>query len=197
MIIKSVEFTGSAVDPKQYPIDRLPEIVLCGRSNVGKSTFINTMLNNSKLARVSSTPGKTRLINFFRINNGFYLVDLPGYGYAKVSYDLQDDFKVRIEKYISNRPVIKAAVILMDLRREPNEQDHQIVEYFQAKWIPTIIVLTKADKLSNNERFKQLEIIRKSFPEMAPERFYVYSSVTKENLDVIWTVLENQINRKS
>jgi len=197
MIIKTVEFTGSAVEPKQYPIDRLPEIALCGRSNVGKSTFINTMLNQHKIARVSGTPGKTRLVNFFRINNAFYFVDLPGYGYAKVSYDLMDDFKVRIEKYLEFRTVLKAAVILLDMRRVPNENDHLIHNYFVSKKVPVVFVLTKSDKLSNNERAQQIQVIRKSFPDVLPERFYVYSSVTKENVDVIWTILENQINRKS
>jgi len=196
MIIKSVEFFGSAVSPRQYPADRLPEVVLCGRSNVGKSSFINAILNNHKIARVSSTPGKTKLINFFRVNEAFYLVDIPGYGYARVSSDEQDEFQTRIEGYLYLRPTLKAAVLLLDLRRIPNEDDLTMIAYFQSKFIPMVFVLTKADKLSNNERLNQLKAIQKALPDHNPEQFILFSSLTKENVDTVWNVLEKRMADK-
>jgi GTP-binding protein len=196
MIIKTVEFMGSAVEKHQYPTDKLPEIVLCGRSNVGKSSFINAMLARHKIARVSGTPGKTRLVNFFKINDAFYFVDLPGYGYANVSYAEQGEFKVRIEKYLEFRPTLKAAVLLLDIRRIPNADDHMLLEYFKAKFVPVVIVLTKADKLSNNLRFTQIAAIRQSMPDIDPARFIVFSAVTKENVEAVWQLLENRLNSK-
>ncbi|HRY78483.1 MAG TPA: ribosome biogenesis GTP-binding protein YihA/YsxC [Candidatus Izemoplasmatales bacterium] len=193
MIVKQVHFFGSAVSTSQYPADGLPEIVLCGRSNVGKSSFINTMLNQRKIARVSGTPGKTRLINFFRVNEAFYFVDIPGYGYAQVSQGEQEAFRERIEMYLSRRPTLRAAVLLLDLRRIPNADDHSLIDYIRARGIPLYFVLTKADKLSNNERFRQIRAIYSALPEIEPSAFHVFSSVTKENVDGVWAALEPRL----
>ncbi|MFA5381319.1 MAG: ribosome biogenesis GTP-binding protein YihA/YsxC [Candidatus Izemoplasmatales bacterium] len=195
MIIKTVEFYGSAVERHQYPIDNLPEVVLCGRSNVGKSSFINAMLNMKKIARVSSTPGKTRLVNFFLINKQFYFVDLPGYGYAHVSFDNQDDFKTRVEKYLDFRPQLKVAVLLLDVRRNPNADDLMMYAYFKAKIVPVVFILTKADKISSNDRFKQIACIRQMFPAEKADQFILFSATTKENIKPIWEALEKQITQ--
>jgi GTP-binding protein len=148
-----------------------------------------------KIARVSSTPGKTRLVNFFLINNNFYFVDLPGYGYAHVSFDNQDDFKTRVEKYLDFRPQLKAAVLLLDIRRVPNPDDLMMYAYFKAKIIPIVFILTKADKITNNDRLKQIASIRQVFPAEKTEQFILFSATTKENVTQIWDILEKRITK--
>jgi GTP-binding protein len=195
MIVRQVHFFGSAVSPSQYPADGLPEIVLCGRSNVGKSSFINAMLNQRKIARVSGTPGKTRLINFFRVNEAFYFVDIPGYGYAQVSQSEQEAFRERIEAYLSRRSTLRAAILLLDIRRIPNADDQALIEYIRARGIPLYFVLTKADKLSNNERFRQIRAIQTALPDIDPSAIRLFSSVTHENVEAVWTMIEPRLSR--
>ncbi|OQX93601.1 MAG: hypothetical protein B6I17_02205 [Tenericutes bacterium 4572_104] len=194
MILKTVEFIISAVEKNQYPKDNLPQIVLTGRSNVGKSSFINTMLQRKNIARTSQTPGKTRLINFFLINKQFYFVDIPGYGYANVSKKQIMEFKVIIERYLQNKS-ITLAVLLLDIRRIPNEDDLLMYNYFKELGIETLIVLTKTDKLSNNKKFNQIQKIKKTIKPRETDKLITFSSITKENREKIWAFLEEHISR--
>ncbi len=196
MIIRDVAFIGSAVQKSQYPKDNLPQIVFSGRSNVGKSTFINAMLNRKKIARVSQTPGKTRLINFFLINSDFYFVDIPGYGYANVSKKQLLEFQEIIEAYLQC-PDISLAVLLLDIRRIPNEDDLLMYEYFKAMGFETLLVLTKADKLSNNQKATQKRKIKQIMNPREGDKLITFSSITNENKDHIWDLIEENTKRWS
>ncbi|HQN74643.1 MAG TPA: ribosome biogenesis GTP-binding protein YihA/YsxC [Bacillota bacterium] len=195
MILKSVKFITSAVKKSDYPDDELAHVVFAGRSNVGKSSFINSLLNVKNIARVSQTPGKTRLINFFLVNETFYLVDIPGYGYANVSHNELIRFANMIDEYLTH-PKIKIAVLLFDIRRVPNQDDLLMYQYFRSINTKTLIILTKADKLSNNQRVKQINLIKKSLPNIMNEEIITYSTKTKENQDKIWSVLETSLEVK-
>ena len=193
MIIRSIDFIGSAVNPSQYPNDEFPEIVLSGRSNVGKSSFINAMLNHKKIARVSQTPGKTRLINFFLINKEFYFVDIPGYGYANVNKDMQLAFQSMIETYLNQSSKLKLAVLLLDIRHTPTGDDFLMNSYYKSRGIPVMYVLTKADKLSNNQRSKAIKAIKTKLDFQEQDKWFLFSSVTKENREIIWDSIEQSI----
>ena len=188
MKIKSAKFITSAVDPSVYPKDNLPQIVFAGRSNVGKSSFINSMLNIKNLARVSQTPGKTRLLNFFLINEQFFFVDIPGYGYAKASKVQLLDFSKMIEEYFASGN-ISLGVLLLDSRRIPSEDDLLMYEYFKATKKKLLIILTKADKLSNNQLFNQKRLIKQSLGLEKSEMLLEYSTNSKVNHDLIWNLL--------
>lgn len=148
MIIKNPKFEISAVGPKQYPKNNLHEIVLVGKSNVGKSSFINTMINRKKLARTSSEPGKTRQINFYNIDDSFYFVDLPGYGYSKMSKKEQEQVGHFIEEYLFNRKQISLIIFLIDIRHSPTENDKLMYNYIISSGLPFIILANKADKIA-------------------------------------------------
>lgn len=193
MIIRSYEFVTSAVSVSQYPKDNLPEIVLVGRSNVGKSSFINAMLNHNKIARVSQTPGKTRLINFFRVNQAFYFVDIPGYGYAKVSYAEKENFQSLIEKYLLSTQKLKFAVQLLDIRHKPTADDQMMIQFFHQLEVPILYVLTKADKLSNNQRAKAVKVIKENIKLREDEKMILFSSETKENRDLLLDEIETRL----
>ncbi len=193
MIVKSIEFFGSAVNPKGYPTDNLPQIILAGRSNVGKSSFINAMLNNNKVARVAKAPGKTRLLNFFNINHQFYFVDVPGYGYANVSKDQLMQFQHMIETFLVVSQNIAMAVLLLDIRHEPTDDDRQMYYYLKNRGLPVVIILTKADKLSNNGRASQKAKISKSIELVGGDVLYPFSSVTKTETPMIWQQIESMI----
>jgi len=196
MILKSVTFYGSAVTESQYPKDNLPQIVFSGRSNVGKSSFINGMLNRKNIARVSQTPGKTRLVNFFLINERFYFVDIPGYGYANVSKQQILDFQVMIENYLHNG-FISLCVLLLDIRRVPNEDDQLMYDYFKALGKEVLIVLTKSDKLSNNQAAAQKKKIKASLDMRDQDKVISFSSETMLNRDSIWELIEDNVMRYS
>jgi len=151
MKILSAEFVTSAAGPGQFPADARPQIAFAGRSNVGKSSIINALLNRKSLVKTSSTPGKTQLINFFIINKQFYFVDLPGYGYAAAPRSVVDAWAPMIESYLKDSPEVRAVVVLLDSRREPDERDQRLVEWLQHYGIPAIYALTKADKLKRHE----------------------------------------------
>ena len=151
MIIKNAQFKISAVSPKQYPDDNLPEIVLVGKSNVGKSSFINTMINRKKLARTSSEPGKTRHINFYNMDDIFYFVDLPGYGYSKMSKTEQEKVGKFIEEYLFNRKNISLIVFLLDIRHNPTANDKLMYDYILNSRLPFIIIANKADKIATTK----------------------------------------------
>ena len=195
MIIKTSEFICAAVKPSQYPPEGVPEIAFTGRSNVGKSSLINLILNRRKLAKVSATPGKTRTINFFSINGGeFRLVDLPGYGYAKVSKAETADWGKMMESYLSKRGGLKVVIQLVDSRHAPTAQDKQMYEYLRYYGLDGIVAATKADKLSGSELHRNLAVIRKELQLTADDALIPVSALkrtgTEELLDRIGKELE-------
>jgi len=188
MLIKSAEFVTSAVRPEQYPAEGLPEVAFAGRSNVGKSSLINTLVSRKKLVLTSSTPGKTRLINFFRVNDALMFVDLPGYGYARVSEDERRKWRPMIERYLSHRENLKAVVVILDIRRTPNEDDAQLLDWLALREIPSVLVVTKADKLSKTGRGKQLKIIAGAL-ETDPDELVLFSSTSRQGREELWRIL--------
>lgn len=182
--IKNSDFVTSAVKKDQYPVTGLPEIAFVGRSNVGKSSIINALTNRRKLAKVSQTPGKTRLINFFEINNNeLYLVDLPGYGYAKVSKTEKASWGNTIETYLSDREELKRVVLLVDSRHKPTADDIQMHEWIKFYGYDEVIIATKSDKLSNNELRKNEKVIRDTLKLGKEDKLYFFSSVNKKGKD--------------
>jgi len=192
MKLTSSEFIISAIDKKNYPKDGFPQIVFAGRSNVGKSSFINSLLNFKNIARVSQTPGKTRLINFFLINKSFYFVDIPGYGYAKVSQAEMVKFATMIDEYLQSKQAA-LAVLLLDIRRVPSEDDHLMYDFFKSFGYNVLLVLTKADKLSNNSITKQIKIIKETIQPREEDILIEYSTQTKVNHDTIWDIIESYV----
>jgi GTP-binding protein len=189
----NAEFIGSAVKKEQYPEDMLPELVLLGRSNVGKSTFINTVLNRKSLARVGSTPGKTRLINFFLVNKLFFFVDLPGYGYAKVSKEEQLGWKKIIENYLYNREHIKMYILILDSRHKPNENDILMFNWILHTGLSYLVIANKADKLSKNELSNNVNIIKNTFKMVNTDFIIPFSSKTKLGKDKSIELIEKYI----
>ena len=188
MIIRSAKFVCSAVTPGQYPPDDLPEVAFAGRSNVGKSSLINKILNRKKLVRTSKTPGRTQLLNFFEINELWRFVDLPGYGYAKVPIEVQKRWRPMVESYLTTRVNLRGMVWLLDIRREVSKEDLTLWDWLQAKQVTVIIVITKADKLSKNKRNKQAASIAKSLGRKAQELIQ-FSATSGEGKDEIWQEL--------
>ncbi|MBR6473103.1 MAG: YihA family ribosome biogenesis GTP-binding protein [Firmicutes bacterium] len=179
MIIKKAELEAVAVKPSQYPEDNLKEIAFAGRSNVGKSSLLNLLTNRKSLARVSGSPGKTRTINFYRINDGFRIVDLPGYGYAKASKALTEGWGEMMEKYLQSRQNLKVVDQLIDIRHEPSKQDIQMYDYLRYYGLDGLVVLTKADKVSRNEMNKNTAMIRKAL-KLEPEDVTIPVSALKK-----------------
>lgn len=182
--IKNSDFVISAVKREQYPVTGLPEIAFVGRSNVGKSSIINALTNRKKLAKVSQTPGKTRLINFFIINGDeFYLVDLPGYGYAKVSKTEKASWGKTIETYLNGRQELKRVVLLVDSRHKPTADDIQMHEWIKFYGYDEVVIATKSDKLSNNDLRKSEKVIRETLNLSKEDKLYFFSSVHKKGKD--------------
>ena len=180
MKITSVDFTTSAVRRSQYPTDKKPEFLLVGRSNVGKSSFINTLVNRKSLARISSIPGKTQTLNFYLINETFYLVDVPGYGFAKVSKQLKNKFGLIIEDYLKERDNLKMVFMLIDFRHKPTNDDVLMYEYLKYYNIPVTVVATKSDKVSKNNYDKNKKIIKETLKLIDDDDLVLFSSVDKE-----------------
>ena len=178
MQIDSVELSNIAVRISQYPTDNLPEFLLVGRSNVGKSSFINTLINRKNFARTSSMPGKTQTLNFYLINDYFYLVDAPGYGYAKVNKQLKNKFGLIMEDYLEGRENLKMVFMLVDFRHKPTEDDVLMYKYLKHYNIPVTVICTKLDKVSKNAHAKQINLISKTL-EIEKEELILFSSVTK------------------
>lgn len=183
MIIKNAEFIISAVERHQYPTEGRKEVAFVGRSNVGKSSLINTIVNRRGLVKVSGVPGKTRLINFFLINNDFYFVDLPGYGYAKVSKTEKEKWGKILEKYLVNRECLKKIVLLVDSRHKPTEDDILMYKYIKYHNYEVIIAATKVDKLGKNEIPKNLKIIRETLGLESTEKIIKFSSLKKVGVE--------------
>ncbi|HAR85981.1 MULTISPECIES: ribosome biogenesis GTP-binding protein YihA/YsxC [unclassified Clostridium] len=180
MEIKQAEFKTSAVKPTQYPEDGMCEIAFVGRSNVGKSSLINTLTNRRKLVKVSGTPGKTRLINFFTINNKLYFVDLPGYGYAKVSKSEKATWGKMMEQYLINRPELKKVVILVDCRHKPTGDDIMMYEWIKHYGYEVIVVATKKDKLTKSELQRSAKVIKETLKLGKEDKLLFFSSLKKE-----------------
>ena len=193
MIIKNAEFKISAVSPKQYPTDGLPEIVLVGKSNVGKSSFINTMLNRKKLARTSSEPGKTRQINFYNVNDSFYFVDLPGYGFSKMSKVEQEKVGAFIEEYLQNSKNIALIVFLIDIRHNPTENDKLMYNYAIQTEKPFIIIVNKADKIAVTKVDDSVKALQNILNPLQDLTFIPFSSERKIYTDTAWQIIEQFI----
>jgi len=192
MIIKSADFVTSAVRPVQYPESSLPEIAFAGRSNVGKSSLINTLVNRKRLVKTSSTPGRTQLINFFIINQTFYLVDLPGYGYARVPASVQKKWGPMVERYLKERTGLQAVTLIMDIRRTPRAEERNFIDWLQLYRIPTIPVLTKVDKLSKTRQNKQVGLIASAL-DIDREQLTLFSAKSRQGKDRLWTLLKDHI----
>lgn len=188
-IIKS-DLHAIAVNKSQYPQDHLPEIALAGRSNVGKSSFINSMINRANLARTSGKPGKTRTINFYIINDCFRFVDLPGYGYAQVSKTEKDKWGKIIELYLTERKNLKEVILIVDIRHEPTEQDLQMYQWILSFGYRGLVLATKADKISKGNYQKQIKIIKDKLGVKDTSLIIPYSADKKINKDKVWQILE-------
>lgn len=195
MEIKQSEFIKSAVSKEQYPDDERIEIAFVGRSNVGKSSLINSLTRRRKLAKTSNTPGRTRLINFFLINNSIYFVDLPGYGYAKVSAVEKEKWGAMIENYLTTRKQLKKVILLIDSRHKPTKDDVLMLDWIRYYKHEFVIVCTKSDKLSNNELAKNKKIIRETLKIDSKDNILFYSSATNQGRDELLKLIfeEEQI----
>lgn len=197
MEIKQSEFIISAVNKEQYPTDGRCEIAFVGRSNVGKSSLINSLTNRRKLAKTSGTPGKTRLINFFLINNDFYFVDLPGYGYAKVSKSEQVNWGNMMDKYLNNREELKGIMLLVDCRHKPTSDDVTMYNYIKYYGYMPIIIATKSDKITKNELRKSEKVIKDTLNLDKDEKIYYFSSLKKQGIEEVLQKIEDVINYKA
>ena len=193
MIIKNPQFEISAVKPSQYPNNDLPQIVLVGKSNVGKSSFINSMLNRKKLARTSSEPGKTRLINFYNVDDNFYFVDLPGYGYAKVSLEAKEKWGKMVEKYLKKSSQLKQVFLLIDIRHDPSANDKMMYDWIVSNGYHPVIVATKLDKIKRSQHAKQIKAVRTGLGLSADDILIPVSSQTKQGIPELWDVIEQFI----
>ena len=193
MQVKNPQFEISAVNPKQYPKNDLPQIVLVGKSNVGKSSFINTMINRKKLARTSSEPGKTRQINFYNIDQKFYFVDLPGYGYSKMSKQEQVKVGNFIEEYLSKTDKISLIIFLIDIRHNPTENDKLMYNYIISTNRPFILVANKADKIAPTKVLDTCYFLQKEINPLMDATILPFSSEKKIYTDEVWEVIEKYI----
>lgn len=191
MKIRKVELESVAAKPIQYPEEGLTEIALAGRSNVGKSSLINTLINRNNFARTSGQPGKTQTINFYNINGEFRIVDLPGYGYAKVSMTERQRWADMIEKYLTTRESLKEVVLLLDIRHEPGEHDKMMYDWIKSFGYKGYIIATKADKISKGQWQKHTSIIKKSLEVTSVDLIIPFSSAKKLNVEKVWKIIEN------
>ncbi len=189
MIIKSTSFIKGAVYPDQYPASDFPEIAFAGRSNVGKSSLINVLVNRKSLVRTSSTPGRTQCINFFDVNNSMMLVDLPGYGFARVPIAVRKQWGPMMQTYLSKRRNLRGVVLILDIRRIPCAEDKSLLQWLGSYSIPVIPVITKCDKVSKNEKNRQSDIIARSLG-LDNKRLAYFSALSKEGKDGLWEKIE-------
>ena len=192
MLIKNPKFEISAVSPKQYPANGLPEIVLVGKSNVGKSSFINTMINRKKLARTSSEPGKTRQINFYNMDNKFYFVDLPGYGYSKMSKQEQIKVNHFIDEYLHIRKNISLIILLIDIRHLPGSNDRLMYDYIINSGLPFMVITIKADKIAVTKVDDTVKVIQKDLNPLCDFTFLPFSAERKIYTEKVWEIIEKK-----
>ena len=190
MKINSVELSISAVRQSQYPTDNKPEFLLVGRSNVGKSTFINSIIERRNYARTSSKPGKTQTLNFYNVNNDFYLVDVPGYGYASVSKERQQKFGMMIEEYLTNRENLKEVFLLIDFRHKPTNDDLLMYNFLKYYDLSVTIILTKVDKIGRTLREKQLQLIKDTLNIKEEDKYILFSSTTKLGKNDVTSIID-------
>ncbi len=193
MQIKTVEKPITIVDEKDYPSGDLPEFLFVGRSNVGKSSLINSLLGRKNIAYTSQNPGKTRTLNFYRINERFHIVDVPGYGYARVSKKQRAEFAMMIERYLTTRENLRHIFVLVDLRHSVSEDDLLMTEYLGHLGLPFTILATKADKISKNQRPRHMKTLQKELSLSDATEIIPYSSVTHENKDRILSLIEHHL----
>ncbi|MBW2491608.1 MAG: YihA family ribosome biogenesis GTP-binding protein [Deltaproteobacteria bacterium] len=192
MIITSAEFIKSAVKPSQYPASGSPEIAFAGRSNVGKSSLINTLVNRKHLVKTSSTPGRTQLINFFLINKTISFVDLPGFGYARVPESVRKSWGPMIETYLKTRKPLKGVVLIMDIRRIPGMQELNFIDWLHYFNIPSILILTKSDKLSKIKQKNQHLAVAKAL-NVNEDELILFSAKSRMGKDDVWNAIERLI----
>src|SRR5699024_6317400 len=185
MKVTKAEIEISAVSKAQYPRTNLPEIALAGRSNVGKSSFINCIIGRKNLVRTSSKPGKTRTLNFYTINDSFYFVDVPGYGYAKVSKKEREKWGRMMEEYFETRNELRLVVLIVDIRHQPTKEDIQMYDYVNYLELPLLVIATKLDKLPKNKRQTHLQQVKKAFSQEEDVVVIPFSAETSENKDVV------------
>ncbi|MFH0813757.1 MAG: ribosome biogenesis GTP-binding protein YihA/YsxC [Pseudomonadota bacterium] len=195
MKITSAEFIKSTFQPQDYPPDSLPEVAFAGKSNVGKSSLINTLVNRKKLAHTSSTPGRTQSINFFRINQKITFVDLPGYGFAKVPLAIKRQWKPMVETYLQSRKNLYLVVVILDCRRESSSDDISLLEWLKFHNIPLAVVLTKIDKVSHNQKTKQKALIKKSFS-LEESQIVLFSAVSGEGKEDLWKKILSHVSTR-
>jgi GTP-binding protein len=195
MKVNQAEFVISAVGPSQYPEDALPEIALAGRSNVGKSSLINRMLGRKNLARTSSQPGKTQTLNYYRINEDLYFVDLPGYGYAKVSKTERERWGKFIESYLLNRETLKLVLLLIDLRHPPTKDDQAMYGWLKHNGVPVCVVTTKADKIPKGKWQKHAKIVRETLGMDKGDTLQLFSSEIGLGKDELWSLLDRLVEQ--
>lgn len=191
-----VSLYRTAVRRSQYPEDNLPEFILLGRSNVGKSSFINTLSNRKNLARISSKPGKTATLNFYRVDNSLYLVDVPGYGYADTSKEEIRKFGLMIEEYLEKRDNLKRVFLIVDLRHKPTDDDVTMYNYLKYYQIPVTVIATKADKVKKSEKAKNEKTIKEVLDLVVGDNLIVFSSSTKEGRDAVINEIFEEISKQ-
>ncbi len=189
MQIDTVELKSCAVRASQYPDEGLPEFLLVGRSNVGKSSFINTLINRKNFAHTSSKPGKTQTLNFYLVNKKFYLVDVPGYGYAQVSHERQKKFGIMIEEYLKSRESLKCVFLLIDYRHKPTEDDLLMIDFLRYYNLKIKVIATKYDKVGKNSKDKQNKLIKEALKLEEGEDFIPFSTVSKKGRDEVYEII--------
>ncbi|ONK23798.1 YihA family ribosome biogenesis GTP-binding protein [Bacillus sp. VT-16-64] len=189
MNVNNVELVISAVKPEQYPNEGLPEFALAGRSNVGKSSFINKMINRKSLARTSSKPGKTQTLNFYKIEEKLFFVDVPGYGYAKVSKKEREAWGKMIETYFTSRKELKAVLLIIDLRHPPMDDDVLMYDFLKYYELPCMVIATKADKIPRGKWQKHVKMAKETLNLQQEDKIIVFSSETGEGKDKVWEIL--------
>lgn len=194
MNFDKIELTSVAVRTTQYPTDNKPEFLIVGRSNVGKSSFINTLVNRKNLARTSAKPGKTQTLNFYNIDDLCYLVDVPGYGYAAVSNKKQEKFGLMIEEYIMKRPNLKHVFLLVDYRHKPTDNDLIMYDFLKYYNLPVTVVCTKYDKIKKSQKEKQNKLIENTIDLALGDEIIYFSKITKVGRDKIIKVMESKLD---
>lgn len=193
MKVNQAEFIISAVGPSQYPPDALPEIALAGRSNVGKSSLINRMIQRKNLARTSSKPGKTQQLNYYKINSDLFFVDLPGYGYAQVSKSKREIWGKFIEEYLLHREYLNLVLLIIDLRHPPSKDDQAMYSWLKHHGVPVCVVTTKADKISKGQWQKHVKIVKETLQFDKSDPFVLFSSELGLGKDELWQIIEEKI----